>query len=753
MGNKQEPGKPGLQLWGGVECTINRVEGVYFEQLIRTGHRHRLSDFERFASLGIKALRHPILWEETAPDGTARADWSWADASLECLKKFAIKPVVGLIHHGSGPRATNLLDPEFPQRLSDYAAAVARRYPWIADYTPVNEPLTTARFSALYGHWYPHKHDDLSFARALLNQCRAVILSIRAIRQVNSSARLVQTDDLGKVFSSPRLSYQADFENERRWCTFDLLSGMVDRSHPMWSYFIWAGVQEPELEWFLDNSLAPGVIGINHYLSGERYLDENIQRYPEESHGTNGRDKYADVLAARVLRDGAAGPRALVMEAWSRYHLPIAITECHNGCTREEQLRWFLEVWQAADQCRKDGAEVLAVTAWSLLGAFDWNHLVTRNDGHYEPGVYDVRSSPPRPTALVEMMRNLAAGNTPEHPILKVLGWWKRPERFIYGFSVDENGDAISRGTSPDENSSARVRPVLITGGSTTLGQAFAHVCKARGIPCHVLSRQHLDIADRRSVHKALFTLQPWAIINAEGYERIDEAETHKSRCYRENTEGPALLAMECRQRDIRLVTFSNGQVFNGKKTGAYLESDPPDPINYYGMCKVETEERVLALMPSALVVRSGSLFGPWDEDNFVITAMRKLQRGEHFVAASDTMLSPTYVPDFVHMCLDLLIDGESGIWHLANVGVISWASLVERAALATGIPTNSLEKCPLRDLPLQAQRPANSALSSERALLLPSLEDALGRFVGETRINTNSEPIEDFPEMKSIRR
>ena len=50
------------------------------------------------------------------------------------------------------------------------AGAAAERYPWIEDWTPVNEPLTTARFSALYGHWYPHAQDEHAFWLALLNQ-------------------------------------------------------------------------------------------------------------------------------------------------------------------------------------------------------------------------------------------------------------------------------------------------------------------------------------------------------------------------------------------------------------------------------------------------------------------------------------------------------------------------------------------------------------------------------------------------------
>ena len=65
----------------------------------------------------------------------------------------------------SGPRSTSLVDPAFAEGLAAFARAVAERYPWVEDFTPVNEPLTTARFSGLYGHWYPHGRDDLTFAR------------------------------------------------------------------------------------------------------------------------------------------------------------------------------------------------------------------------------------------------------------------------------------------------------------------------------------------------------------------------------------------------------------------------------------------------------------------------------------------------------------------------------------------------------------------------------------------------------------
>ena len=170
-----------LALWGGVECTVNRVRERCFNQLERSGHAGRISDLDLFASLGIAALRYPALWELVAPEGVDRADWSWLDARLARLQALGIEPILGLVHHGSGPRHTSLLDPGFANGLATFAGAVARRYPWVRDYTPVNEPNTTARFSALYGVWYPHARSDAAYVRALLNECRATALSMQAM--------------------------------------------------------------------------------------------------------------------------------------------------------------------------------------------------------------------------------------------------------------------------------------------------------------------------------------------------------------------------------------------------------------------------------------------------------------------------------------------------------------------------------------------------------------------------------------------
>jgi beta-glucosidase/6-phospho-beta-glucosidase/beta-galactosidase len=430
-----------LQLWGGIECSHCRVGNSWSDQLTRNGHRDRISDLDAIAELGIRRLRYPVLWEHTAPNQPKTCDWSWSDARLPRLQELGIEPIIGLVHHGSGPRYTALNRKNFATGLARHASQVAQRYPWLRHYTPVNEPLTTARFSALYGLWYPHTTSDRTFVRALLNQLQATKLSMKAIREVNSAAQLIQTEDLGQSHGTPAMQEQVEFENHRRWLSFDILTGRVDRQHPLWDYLRASGATEAELLAWTDDPMPPDVLGINHYLTSERFLDDEFERYPPGSWAGHPA-RYADVEAIRVdfgPHGEMAGIQCLLQDAWQRYNIPLAVTEAHLGCTREEQMRWLNHVWQAAQNARQEnGADVQAVTVWSLLGAYDWNSLLTREAGHYEPGVFDVRSGQLRPTALARMVQALASGKSYRHPVLDAPGWWQRDIRLHYRHHAEQ---------------------------------------------------------------------------------------------------------------------------------------------------------------------------------------------------------------------------------------------------------------------------------------------------------------------------
>lgn len=715
-----------VEIWGGAEYSLVRVEDDIYDQLARTGHDEELSDLDFFDRLKIRTIRYPLLWEKYEKD--ANQFFRINDKRLNKLNELNIKPIASLLHHGSGPFFTSLYDMDFPMLLAGFALKIAERYPWIEYYCPVNEPLTTARFSGLYGFWYPHRHDDRSFVRIFLNELKGIILSMNAIRTINPDAKLIQTEDLGKIHNTEPLKYQADFENYRSWLTYDILTGKLDHDHVMWKYFIDYGISEQELDFFIQNRCEPYICGFNYYVTSERFLDHRKWVYPAFFHGTNGFHEYADVEAVRANFPLNTGSELLLREAWNRYHLPLAITEVHLGCTREEQLRWFYEAYKTANSLNNDGIDFRAITAWSFFGSYDWSSLLCKKNDQYESGVYDLRSGTPRPTALAKLIKSLNEGDESVFGnILKIPGWWKRNDRILFK-KDDEPVIARSSDYKNDD-----VAPLLIIGANGSLGNAFARICEKRGIVYQLSDRNELDIASTRSVTDFLEKKKPWAVINAAGFTRIDEAEKYSFRCFRENTTGPLILADICKSFGIKMVTFSSDQVFNGKKKNPYTEEDQTNPLNLYGLSKRLAEEKVLNTNPDVLFVRSSSFFNPWHkEDSLGRIIQSGIVSGEKYHLASDIIISPAYVPDLVSTVLDLLIDNESGIWHLSSQEEISFYEFARMALRIAGLDEDVITPVPSSKLKQTAVRPQYSVLKSSAGVILPPLGNALNNFLDE---------------------
>jgi dTDP-4-dehydrorhamnose reductase len=341
----------------------------------------------------------------------------------------------------------------------------------------------------------------------------------------------------------------------------------------------------------------------------------------------------------------------------------------------------------------------------------DWRSLLTRREGHYDVGAFDTRSETPRPTLFAKAAETLGRGDPFEHPVLDLPGWWKRPGRCHARPRFE---------TLPSK--SVEARPILITGATGTLGQAFSRICAHRGLAHVLTSRADLDICEEESIAAALERYKPWAVINTAGFVRTWEAEEKQDECFKANVTGPEQLATACKLHGIPLVTFSSDLVFDGTLGRSYVEPDEPAPVCEYGRSKAEAESRLLAIDADALIVRTSAFFGPWDRYNFLFNTVERLRRGEDVFASDKSIVSPTYVPDLVHATLDLLLDEEKGIWHLTNQGAISWHELACQVA--------DHAKLDARRIIISDDVPADTSLTSKRGLLLRPLEGAIEDFV-----------------------
>lgn len=414
-----------LEIWASPEPTVARVAAATVrDQLAETGHERRPGDVALLAGLGVAATRYPVLWEKTAPDDPARLDLTWARARLEALRAAGLEPIVTLLHHGSGPAYTGLVDPAFPQLLAEYAGHVARAFPWVRRWTPINEPLTTARFATLYGLWYPNRAEDHpAFGAAIANEALGILLAMERIRAAVPGAELVITEDLQRFTAAdaPVGAYVAH-KRERMYLSLELVMGRVVPGHALYAYLTeTCNVPRARLREIAERAAPPGLVGFNYYPHSERYL-------------FTARSGAFENLAAVYVEDRALSPLPMLRAAHERLGLPLALSEVHVRGTARERVRWLLARHADALALRAEGVPLRALGAWAAFGMVDWHSLLLRRDRVIEDGVFTFAppGAAPEPTAVASAVAALAAGAAPE--AVDEPGWWERDERRL---SVD----------------------------------------------------------------------------------------------------------------------------------------------------------------------------------------------------------------------------------------------------------------------------------------------------------------------------
>lgn len=422
-----------IEVWASPEPTVARIDATTVrDQCAETGHDVRPDDADRIAALEVCASRTPVLWERVAPHEPATRDFREPALRLQRLRALGVEPIVTLLHHGSGPAYTDLLDPEFVELFADYAEAAARTFPWVRRWTPINEPFTTARFATLYGVWYPNVRDDRAFGRALLNQVRATQAAMQRIRALIPDAELVLTEDLQRfsAIGAAAEAYAA-FLRERAYLSVELIAGRVDRTHRLAEFLrVRAGVTQHDLDEVARRAVVPDLVAFNHYPHSERHIF------------TAADGALADVPAVYVTGEPppAAGP--LLRAAAERLALPLALGEVHVHGDANERVRWLAQ--HAADvvALRAAGVDLRAIGVWAAFGMVDWHSLLRYRSRIVEDGIYTFAgpNGTPQPTLLADAVRELVrSGGVDDRG---VRGWWERDERLLPGETLVALRDA-----------------------------------------------------------------------------------------------------------------------------------------------------------------------------------------------------------------------------------------------------------------------------------------------------------------------
>ena len=206
-------------------------------------------------------------------------------------------------------------------------------------------------------------------------------------------------------------------------------------------------------------------------------------------------------------------------------------------------------------------------------------------------------------------------------------------------------------------------------------------------------STERVEVRDANAVSELLERIRPDVVVHT-AYRQDDAAV---------NTEGAENVARAAAAVRARLVHLSTDVVFDGRKGAAYAEDDPVSPLTGYGRAKAEAEERVAAVHPSALVVRTSLLYGGAEPSRHELAA-----RDPEFTFFTNEIRSPVQVTDLAHALLELATLDLAGPLHVAGRDAVSRA---EFAALILGGPVRSARA--------PETRPLDCSLDSSRAQAL----------------------------------
>jgi dTDP-4-dehydrorhamnose reductase len=265
----------------------------------------------------------------------------------------------------------------------------------------------------------------------------------------------------------------------------------------------------------------------------------------------------------------------------------------------------------------------------------------------------------------------------------------------------------------------------LVLGATGQLGSALVRLIGEGSSVSH----DDVSITDQEALDALLSSRRPELVFNCAAYNAVDRAETESDLAFAVNSEGPANVAMACARHGVRLVHFSTNFVFDGGLDRPYVETDVPSPLSVYGSSKLEGEQRVLDLLPEALVIRTSAVFGDTGSAikgaSFPERIVSRARLGQPLRVVSDQRVNPTYAGDLAPAAIELAQSRLEGVVHVVAAGCAGWDEFARAALSEVGL-TAEVEAILSAELATPAPRPLNGCLESSRVAPLRPWRDAL---------------------------
>ena len=266
---------------------------------------------------------------------------------------------------------------------------------------------------------------------------------------------------------------------------------------------------------------------------------------------------------------------------------------------------------------------------------------------------------------------------------------------------------------------------ILVTGATGQVGFELRRTLATLGEVIAV-DLPEIDFADLDSVRACMREIRPQLVVNAAAYTAVDKAEADPDLAMRINGDAPGVLAEEAKRLGAPIIHYSTDYVFDGAKTGPYVELDAANPLSVYGKSKLAGDQAVIASGAAHVILRTSWVYGARGS-NFFLTMRRLAAEREELRVVSDQTGAPTWCRMLAQATAQIVATcgtpakfaEKSGVYHLTAGGQTTWfgfAGAIVEQMRASGLSKIArLVPITTADYPLPALRPANSVLSNRK--------------------------------------
>ncbi|UFU05900.1 family 1 glycosylhydrolase [Ruania halotolerans] len=317
--------------------------------------------------VGAEFMRWGVPWYRINP-APGQWDWTWLDGAMARFAELGLRPIVDLLHYGTPEWLEGeFAHPDYPQRVAEYAVAVAERYATtVTDYTPVNEPMIHARFCGELGYWPPYLTGEEGLTRMIAALADGFARSQHGIAEVlGDRATFVHVDATTRLVGDVDGEHAAKVRllQDQVYVVEDLVTGRVTEGHPLVEHLLRHGMAEDLLDRLASAPVLPDVMGVNYY---PKHSTTMVQDGPWPRGG------FVDPAPTRD--DGVLGLEEVILAHAARYGAPVAVTETCVTASVAERVAWLEDSVALVHRLRADGVPVVGYTWWPLFDMYEWTY-------------------------------------------------------------------------------------------------------------------------------------------------------------------------------------------------------------------------------------------------------------------------------------------------------------------------------------------------------------------------------------------